>query len=46
MLYTANWDTIAKLILKDQQAYGQEVRSIYIKDGKVNVETGPAQPVD
>lgn len=37
LVYTANWDKIAQLILKDQQVQGQ-VKIIYIKDGKVHVE--------
>jgi hypothetical protein len=38
MVYTATWEEIAQMILRENGANGT-VQRIYVKDGKVNVET-------
>ena len=39
MLYTADYQEIARMIVDNQSDEPQQITQVYIKDGKVHVET-------
>jgi hypothetical protein len=39
MIYTADYHEVARLIVNNQSDEPQQIKQVYIKDGKIHVET-------